>query len=76
MAIYVCESGVRYEGGYSFYASTSYVKAWKALREERIRAFNNRPKAKGRSPNEMRLVDRDYWQCDYDYLMIRRFTDD
>lgn len=61
--IYVCESGCKYEGGAAFFASTNYLLAWKEMRKKRLEKTNNLPI----------LKDKDYWESEYDYFIIRSF---
>jgi len=62
--IYVCEVGCKYEGGSAFFASTNYLKAWKKIREKRLKE------------NQMlRLIDKDKWEGEFEYFVIRVFED-
>ena len=65
--IYVCESGCRHEGGAAFAASTSFVRAWKLMREARIEGETSRYN-KGQI---VKLVGKNHWMSEFDYFRIR-----
>ena len=67
--IYVCQSGCKYEGGSAFYASTSFIKAWKRLREARIQV------ARCPLSGTMRLLNNTHWENDMEYFSITAFSD-
>jgi len=63
MIIYVVDTGWKYEGGMSEFASTSYIKAWKYARSLRIKG-------------DYRLVEKNSWCSKYEYINIKLFGDD
>ena len=72
MKIYVCESGCKYEGGSAFYATTSYLDAWKAVRAKRIEGESKRDGVCD-SERYFKIIDKNYWANWADYYLIREF---
>ena len=70
--IYVCESGCKYEGGSIFAASTSFSRAWLAMRNHRIEAEKMQH---GLERQIVRLDGKWYWTTNFDYFLIREYDD-
>ena len=73
MKIYVCECGCKYEGGYAFLATSSYIEAWKAIRAKR---FNEEIKSISEKERVyFKLIDKNHWESKYDFLSIKVFDE-
>ena len=72
--IYVCERGYKYEGGSAFLATTSYQKAWRAVRDERLKDELD----KNSDMNKRRYFNathKNHWENYFDYYAIRIFEE-
>lgn len=71
--IYVCEHGCKYEGGSAFAASTSLVRAWKLIRDERMKG--EAPAYDGQKRQKVEFHGPWHWSNGYDYWCIRVYDD-
>lgn len=62
MDMFICEKGCRYTGGSSFFASTSYLNAWKAMHKARFESGDY----------HIKLIAKDYWESEKNYFVIRK----
>lgn len=83
ITVYVCEEGSTYEGGSTFYVSSSYIDAWKKIREKRIQADCDAIERRNRMGGQLDMMilsknhsEKDTWHNDCYYFKIISFVVD